>query len=226
MMIPSLDAIQTLAISVKDRNTANQANQFREIRQYIYQYWESIIATLKKCNVLGNEATKLAALAEISNEEEVLALMEKRLSSIKQAGRMASDLITQHDVCFQLYSKYVVQIKPTIGKRKLQSINGYPNGEDAMKSFDHSSKALRGEVVALLIFLDKEIMTYTINLIAADGSHGNLALSEVGSFINKWKRLQPIIMKGTNQIQKCCDSVLIVPVDSMSKKPKPGCIIC
>jgi hypothetical protein len=213
----ALHDIQTATIKAGGKSASRQSSQFKEIRENLFQYWDSIAKVLKKGNSFASEVTRLQGLSQTSDQVEIDLLLQELIISCKNCRDQSQGLVEKHKAPMQQYSQYEAKFTATLRtptspiEKKRRSESPGHLGEEAMARFGKACEGLWEAVKDMAAFFEVQLAKCKRFLNAVQGRNKDVSVDETRQFANQWLGYQALVLKAYVDISTICDAVTVSP---------------
>jgi hypothetical protein len=213
----ALQEIQTATIKTGGRSASCQSNKFKEIRENLFQYWDSIGKALKKGNSFAGEVARLQGLSQASNQVEIELLLQELIISCETCRDQSQGLVEKRKAPMQQYPRYEAQFTTTLrtptGPTEKKGRNESPDhlDEEAMAQFGKACDGLWEAVKDMAAFFEVQLAKCKRFLGAVQGRNEDVSMNEALQFANQWSGYQALILKAYIDVARICDAVTVSP---------------
>jgi len=214
----ALYEIQMVTIKAGSQNVPGLSNQFKEIREALYQYWNSISQVLKKGNSFASEVARLQGLFQASNRVEMGLLLQELIIKCETCQKESHKLVEQHKVTMQQYIPAKANFTTTLrtltnsnGEKRRRSGSQPPIDEGAIGRFGKAFEDLWKDVENMDIFFNVQLTKCKRFLDAAQGRNKDVSMDESRQFADQWSGYHPMLLKTYVDVCGICDAVTVSP---------------
>jgi hypothetical protein len=209
--------LQMATIKAGGQNLPGLLKQFKDIREALYQYWNSISKVLKKGNSFACEVVRLQDLHRTSDQAEIVPLLQELIEKGETCKEESHRLVEKHKVAMQHYSStkasFITSLRnPANTDEKRRPHESPPLiDEGAIPRFGKALEDLWKDTENMDRFFEGQLATCRRFLDAAQGRNRDVSMDESQQFANQWTGYQVMLFKTYLKVCAICDAVTASP---------------